>query len=74
MGNSKGIILSKTILDKYNIDKEVNVRLEDKVIIIEPTISPRLNWDAQFKKMNQEGDDELMIPDVFENEKIEQWK
>jgi hypothetical protein len=29
---------------------------------------PRQNWAAQFKKMHENGDDKLLMPDVFEDE------
>ena len=38
IGNSKGLILSKTILEKYQIKNEVNVTLEDDYLIIELSI------------------------------------
>lgn len=29
---------------------------------------PRKNWENQFKKMNQNSDDKLLINDIFEDE------
>jgi antitoxin MazE len=73
IGNSKGLRLSKTILDKYNIGDKVEVVLEKNYIIIKPTNEPRKNWDAAFKKMHENGDDQLLIQDVFEDENFEEW-
>jgi hypothetical protein len=33
----------------------------------------RANWEKSFKVMNDRGDDELRIQDVFENEVFEIW-
>ena len=74
IGNSKGLRLSKTILEKYNIKDKVDVILEDEQIVIKPLPSPRKNWDKEFKKMHQNGDDTLLLDDVFEDENLEEWK
>ncbi len=73
VGNSKGLILNKTILEKYRIDKEVNIRLMEDYLIIEPVNKPRAGWDAQFKEANSESTEEQLIPDVFEDEDLLEW-
>lgn len=74
IGNSKGIRLSKTLLDKYNIQDTVEVILEKGQIVIKPIQKPRKDWEKAFKKMAENGDDKLMIDDVFEDENFEEWK
>ena len=74
IGNSKGIRLSKLILEKYQIGEKVELILEDEQIILKPIKAPRKGWAEAFKKMHEEGDDQLMIPDVFEDEEPEEWK
>lgn len=74
IGNSKGLRLSKTILEKYNIKDKVEIILEMGQIILKPIETPRKNWDISFEKMHQEGDDTLLITDVFEDEDFEEWK
>lgn len=73
IGNSKGLRLSKTILDKYNIKDKVEIILEMGQIIIKPIEKPRKNWDAAFEKMNKEGDDKMLMNDVFNDENFEEW-
>ncbi|MBK8391974.1 MAG: AbrB/MazE/SpoVT family DNA-binding domain-containing protein [Saprospiraceae bacterium] len=68
IGNSKGLRLSKTILEKYDIGDTVNMRMEDKFIIIEPISKPRTDWAKSFKEMRKNGHDELLIDDIFEDE------
>ena len=51
IGNSKGLRLSKTLLEKYQIGEFVNLRLEESCIVIEPVIKPRNNWSKAFKEM-----------------------
>ena len=74
IGNSKGIRLSKTLLDKYNIQDTVEVILEKGQIVIKPLSRPRKGWEKAFKKMAENGDDRLLIKDVFDDENLEEWK
>ncbi len=73
IGNSKGLRLSKTLLDKYNIKDKVELILEKGYLIIKPISSPRKDWDKAFEQMSKEGDDQLLFEDVFENEDLEEW-
>jgi antitoxin MazE len=34
---------------------------------------PRQNWEAPFQEMHANGDDELLIADIFEDEKFEEY-
>lgn len=74
IGNSKGIRLSKTILERYNIREKVELILEKGQIIIKPVSRPRKGWEKAFKKMAENGHDQLLIDDVFEDETLEEWK
>jgi antitoxin MazE len=74
IGNSKGIRLSKTLLEKYKIKDTVDLILEKGHIIIKPLSKPRKGWDKAFKDINANGDDRLLVNDVFEDENLEEWK
>jgi len=71
IGNSKGIRLPKVILEKYNLDDKLELEMKDDCIVLKPLKTPRLGWDEAFKKLNSQKDDELLIPDVFEDEEFE---
>ena len=73
IGNSKGLRLSKTILDKYNIKDKVEIILEEGRIILIPVETPRQNWETAFEKMSIEGDDKMLMNDVFNDENFEEW-
>ena len=76
IGNSKGIILPKSILAECAIENNVSIEVKDKHIIITANPLPavkRKGWAKAFKEMAENGDDELVIPDVFNDEKIEDW-
>ena len=74
IGNSKGLRLSKSILEKYNIHERIEIILEKGRIILKPIETPRKNWETAFKKMHSENDDQLLVNDVFDNETFEEWK
>lgn len=73
IGNSKGIRLSKTLLEKYNIKDTIELILEEDYLIIKPKQEPRKNWENAFKKMHKNGDDQLLIDDIFNDENFDKW-
>jgi antitoxin MazE len=73
VGNSKGIRLNKMLLEKYQITDKVELVLQDDCIVIKPIKKPRQGWAEAFKRMHENGDDELLIDDIFEDEDLEEW-
>ncbi len=73
IGNSKGIRLSKTIIEQYDIKDTVELILEKDCIKIKPKTSVRSGWDEYFNEMNKNGDDHLLINDFFEDENSDEW-
>lgn len=74
IGNSKGLRLSKTILEKYNINDKVELILEEGQIVLKPIALPRENWELEFKEMSENGHDIPLINVVFDDENLEEWK
>ena len=74
IGNSRGLRLSKSILDRYDIKDKVELILEEGQIILKPVEQPRKGWDKAFKKMHENGDDQLLLDDVFGDESFDEWK
>ena len=73
IGNSKGIRLTKTVLEKYNITDSLELILEKGYMILKPKQEPRKGWEKSFKKMHENGDDKLVMTDIFEDENFEEW-
>lgn len=73
IGNSKGFRFPKSILEKYNITEKVELILEKGHIVIKPICEPRKGWEKAFKAMNEAGDDQLLMDDVFEDENLDEW-
>ena len=74
IGNSKGIRLTKNLLEKYDIRDKVELILEKGRIILKPVSKPRQGWEKSFYKMHANGDDKLLIDDIFNDENLEEWK
>jgi antitoxin MazE len=73
IGNSKGLRLSKSILERYQITDKVQLILEKGQIVLRPISEPRKGWDKAFKKMRDEGDDQILMNDVFDDEDFDEW-
>jgi len=73
IGNSKGLRLSKTILEMYNIKDKVEMILDKGQIILKPIDKPRNDWEKAFKEMRANNDDNSLIEDVFDDESFEEW-
>ncbi len=73
IGNSKGLRLNKSILERYNITDKIELILEKGQIVLRPVVEPRKGWDKEFQRMHENGDDQLLIEEVFEDENFEEW-
>jgi antitoxin MazE len=60
IGNSKGIRLSKSLIEQYNMKDEVLLEAKKDSIVIRPVKSPRAGWEKSFAKMRLRGDDVLL--------------
>lgn len=67
IGNEISIKMDKTILKKYNFNQQVNVILLEDGIFIKKNKS-REGWGNEFAIMHQNGDDNLLIDGVFEDD------
>jgi len=65
IGNFKGIRLNKVLLDKYQIVDRLEMVLEKDCIILKPVSAPRQGWEKAFQEMHVNGDDQLLMDDVF---------
>ena len=48
--------------------------LEKARIILKPVSKPRQGWEKSFQEMHANGDDRLLIDDIFNDENLEEWK
>jgi len=74
IGNSKGILLSKTILEKYAFGSKIEIVMKQNHLELKAVIPPRQSWDEAFKEMHENNDDKLLIDDVLDDDLFEEWK
>ena len=73
IGNSRGLLLSKTILEKYEINDRVEIILEMGQIILKPISSPRKNWEKAFEKIQHDSKEEILMDGIFDDDNFEEW-
>ena len=73
IGNSKGLRLSKSILEQCEIQDDIELEVENKEIRIKAVKSkPRQGWEDAFKK-NYTKSQAMLIPDSIDLE-MEDWE
>jgi antitoxin MazE len=71
-GNSRGIRLSKRILNELKIEDEVELIInKDKLIVKAVEKKPRQGWSEAFAKMSLDKDASLLLPENIDNETFE---
>ncbi len=68
IGNSRGIILSRTLLARYGIDENLEIEMKEEHMELKPVNLPRQGWGNAFKQMSEAGDDQLLDDDVLEDD------
>jgi antitoxin MazE len=61
IGNSRGIILSRAILERYSIQNKVVLDLRKNHINITPLNQSREGWENSLNEMNSKGEDILLL-------------
>ena len=68
IGNSKGIRLSKHVLDRLSIKDKVEMEvIEDSVVLKPVKVLPREGWKEAFCKMHERAEDVLHEVPASEN-------
>ncbi|MFQ6036842.1 MAG: AbrB/MazE/SpoVT family DNA-binding domain-containing protein [Sedimentisphaerales bacterium] len=64
IGNSQGIRIPKLLLRQLKLQGQVQLSVRRNQLVIQPSQRPRQDWDEQFKKMAERGDDRLLDEDA----------
>ena len=72
IGNSKGLILPADFLKSLNLGLKslVSVTTDNGAIVIKP--AARAGWAVAALSCHEVGEDNLIMPDVFDDEKFEE--
>ncbi len=79
VGNSKGIILGKILLEKYGFVDKIEIVMKENHLELRPVKLPRQGWDEAFKEVHERGEDHLLDDDVLDDDVLdddlrEEWK
>lgn len=75
IGNSRGIRISKTLIDQCGLGETVKLRVERDRLVIEPDRPVRHGWDAAFQSAGPAAEDELLLDAAPVNEfDREEWQ
>ncbi|MGW8317334.1 MAG: AbrB/MazE/SpoVT family DNA-binding domain-containing protein [Bacteroidales bacterium] len=74
IGNSKGILLNKTLLNTYGFEDQLEVIMKENHIELKPVQKPRAGWEESFKEMHRHGEDRLILDVSLDDETLEEWK
>jgi len=76
VGNSKGVILPSKLLKLIGIKDKVIIEVIENRIMISPVEKKvREGWEDIIKnEIDNSGQAEKLIPDVFSDEEFEDWK
>ena len=75
VGNSKGIILPKAILEQCHFEEAVSLKVIDGGLMITPVSKKRAGWEQAFKNAKPEKDLLAQEWQSFSNESDdEDWK
>ena len=73
IGNSKGIVLSKTMVEKYGLVDKIAIVMKEGHMELKPVRPPREGWDKAFQEMHELGDDVQLFDDILDDDIIEDW-
>ena len=77
IGNSRGVIIPARFLKKLGAQSRVEIKVEmeerEGGLFLKPIKKPREGWEKAAKAAHKEGEDEMLFPDVFDDEETEDW-
>ena len=74
IGNSKGLRLSKSILERYNITDRVELVFEEGHIVLKPVNAPRAGWAEAAVTCHEAGEDTLADWDGVVADNAGEWR
>jgi antitoxin MazE len=60
IGNSRGVRIPKPLLEQAGLENEVEMLVKGDQLIIQSPHKPRQGWEAQFARMAENKDDQLL--------------
>ena len=74
IGNSRGIRIPKPLLEESNLEGEVELEVIDEGLLIKSTSPPRHGWEAAFRTLAENDDDDLIMDETGSRFDMENWR
>ena len=76
IGSSVGVIIPNSVVREASlqIGKKLDLHLLSRSEIMLTKSNPREGWDLAAQELHSEQSDQLIIPDIFEDENLDEWK
>jgi len=73
LGNSRGILIPKPLLEQAGLEDQAEILLEGNALVLRrPRVAPREGWAEDSMRLAARGDDALVWPE-FANEADADW-
>ena len=73
IGNSRGLIIPKKVLEMCGLNEEVVMTVEEGHIIISPVNEPRANWEKQFSDADLKKDEVNLFENISNDFDDTEW-
>lgn len=73
IGNSQGIRIPKPVIEQCGFRGTVEMRVEDRSLVISSARKPRDSWEGSFADMAAQSDDEMLLGDDGGSWDDEEW-
>ena len=60
IGNSRGVRLSKPLIEEAGLQEEVEIRVHEGAVVISARREPREGWAEAARQMRENGQDHLL--------------
>jgi antitoxin MazE len=74
IGNSRGIRVSKSMLDHAQLPEEVELQAEPGRLVVRPARGPRAGWAMAARAMRSAGEDRLLDAPTRTKFDDEEWE
>jgi antitoxin MazE len=74
IGNSQGIRIPKVLLQQVNLTGKLSIEVVDNSLVLRQVSSTRQGWDAAFKQMANNNDDQLLDTAPLSTDWEDEWQ
>ncbi len=74
IGNSKGIRIPKPLLEESNLEGDVDIEVVEEGLLIKSTNPPRHGWNAAFRALSENDNDDMIIGETSSSFDEENWR